>query len=394
MVSWDSHNMPELQYLRFCLGIDKECPIIDDCEWPQVYDFCVKQSVLGIGFVGCEMVSANNRPSKELMLNWYAQARQIEGRNQLMNDRGIELQTMFAEAGFEMCILKGQGNALMYSSKLRIENGKLKNSPQSDNLALLRQPGDIDIWVRTRGDGRGTKGDIRRIIEFLGTKCDIQKQVIGYHHVEFPIFNDVEVEVHWRPSWKSSPLYNQRMQKWFKEQADAQFNHVDERSGMHVPTWEFNVIYLLQHMYLHIFQEGLGLRQVMDYYYLLHSAEDKLIIENGKLRSTLKYLGLWKFAGAAMYVMQEVFALDEKFMIAPVDKRRGTFLLEEIMRSGNFGRYDERNRELSQKKGISRSLSRLKRQYRYLRDYPVEVLCAPFQIYHVIWRKCQIWRWE
>ena len=309
-----------------------------EAEWKDLYSFCIKQSLVGIAFSGMERLNGEQKPPFDLLMQWIAFSEKIKQQNILVNDRCQELLTMFAEAGFETCILKGQGNALMYSSKLRIENGKLKNSAQSDSLAMLRQPGDIDIWVRTRGDGRGTKGDIRRIIEFLGTKCDIQKQVIGYHHVEFPIFNDVEVEVHWRPSWKSSPLYNQRMQKWFKEQADAQFNHLDERSGMHVPTWEFNVIYLLQHMYLHIFQEGLGLRQVMDYYYLLHSAEDKLIIENGKLRSTLKYLGLWKFAGAAMYVMQEVFALDEKFMIAPVDKRRGTFLLEEIMRSGNFGR--------------------------------------------------------
>ena len=394
MVSDTCSYNKNLEYLLYSMEISEECPSLTEAEWKDLYSFCIKQSLVGIAFSGMERLNGEQKPPFDLLMQWIAFSEKIKQQNILVNDRCQELLTMFAEAGFETCILKGQGNALVYSSKLRIENGKLKNSAQSDSLAMLRQPGDIDIWVRTRGDGRGTKGDIRRIIEFLGTKCDIQKQVIGYHHVEFPIFNDVEVEVHWRPSWKSSPLHNQRMQKWFKEQADAQFNHLDERSGMHVPTWEFNVIYLLQHMYLHIFQEGLGLRQVMDYYYLLHSAEDKLIIENGKLRSTLKYLGLWKFAGAAMYVMQEVFALDEKFMIAPVDKRRGTFLLEEIMRSGNFGRYDERNRELSQKKGISRSLARLKRQYRYLRDYPVEVLCAPFQIYHVIWRKCQIWRWE
>lgn len=336
-------------------------------EWLSLYDESIKHAISGVLIGAVEKLPEDQRPLPPLLYTWIGTTVQIESRNTQLNQRCTEVQTMFAEAGFETCILKGQGNALIYPNPLR------------------RQSGDIDIWVN---------GKAKDILSFLATKCDIQKQVIGYHHVEFPIFNDVEVEVHWRPSWKSSPLHNQRMQKWFKEQADAQFNHLDERSGMHVPTWEFNVIYLLQHMYLHIFQEGLGLRQVMDYYYLLHSAEDKLIIENGKLRSTLKYLGLWKFAGAAMYVMQEVFALDEKFMIAPVDKRRGTFLLEEIMRSGNFGRYDERNRELSQKKGISRSLARLKRQYRYLRDYPVEVLCAPFQIYHVIWRKMKLWKWE
>ncbi len=55
------------------------------------------------------------------------------------------------------------------------------------------------------------------------------------------------------------------------------------------------------------------------------------------IRHTLMYLGLWKFAGAMMYVMKEVFLLDRQYMIAPVDEKRGKFLLDEILQSGNFG---------------------------------------------------------
>lgn len=376
-----------IEFLRFCLNENAAQPeVIEKMDWAGLFRFCQEQAIAGVVFEWLKVHGEGLKIPKEVLLQWFALSEQIKQRNIFVNKHCYDLQDMFAEAGFDTCILKGQGNALLYDVSCRKEEGRC--------LALARTPGDIDIWVRPKADGRGEKVGIRRIIEFLNTKCDIQKQVIGYHHVELPIFNDVEVEVHWRPSWRSSPLHNKRMQKWFNEQADSQFNHIDEKSGMHVPTLEFNVIYLLQHMFLHIFQEGLGLRQVMDYYYLLHSAEDKLIIENGKLRSTLKYLGLWKFAGAVMYVMQEFFALEKQFMIAPMDEKRGAFLLEEIMRSGNFGRYDNRNRDLSQKTGISRSLARLKRQYRYLRDYPVEVLCAPFQIYHVIWRKMKLWKWE
>ena len=144
-------------------------------------------------------------------------------------------------------------------------------------------------------------------------------------------------------------------------------------------------------MFLHIFQEGLGLRQVMDYYFLLKSEVRNLKSDQS---STLKYLGLWQFAGAMMYVMREVFLLDEQYMIAPVDKKRGKFLLDEILQSGNFGQVDARNKELRQKRGMSRSIARFKRQYRFLRDYPHETLCAPFQVYHVIWRKLKLWKWE
>lgn len=53
----------------------------------------------------------------------------------------------------------------------------------------------------------------------------------------------------------------------------------------------------------------------------------------------LEHLGLAKIAGAVMWVLKEVLGLEEKYLIAPVDERRGRFLLSEIMRGGNFGMY-------------------------------------------------------
>lgn len=362
-------------FLHYCLGIKDEYPQLTPSEWKEIFDFCIEQSLLGVGFDGIERLSGESRMPKPFTLQWYALAQQIENRNRLLNQRCIELQEMFAEEGFATILLKGQGNALMYPNP------------------LLRQPGDIDIWVLSK-DRNKKFGVVNRILEFLNSKIDIKKQIIGYHHVEFPIFDDVEVEIHWRPSWRSSPLYNYRLQKWFRNHSGyTEIKELPDRKGkIIVPSWEFNVIFQLQHMFLHIFQEGLGLRQVLDYYYLLRSSE-KLEMRNEELEMTLKHLGLWKFAGAVMYVLREVFLLDDQYMIAPVDGRRGKHLLNEILQSGNFGQYDYRNRELHQKQGIRRSLSRLKRQYRFLRDYPHETLCAPFQVYHVIWRKLQLWKY-
>ena len=309
---------------------------------------------------GLERLSEELRPPKELLLMWYGATLQIERRNILLNVRCTELERMFVNNGFNCCILKGQGNALLYPNPLR------------------RQCGDIDIWV---------KGGIGEIIVFLETKCDMSHQVKGYHHTEFPIWEDVEVEVHWRPSWLSSPRHNHRLQQWFIEHS----TETCEKTGMIVPTWEFNVVYQLQHMFLHVLQEGLGLRQVMDYYYLLRSEDRE---KDVSFEDTLKWLGLYGFAGAMMYVMKEVFLLDERLMIAPVNEKKGRFLLEEILQSGNFGRRDERNVKLHKTTGINRRLSRAKRRLRFLKEYPIEVLCTPFQIYHVIWRKLRLWRFE
>ena len=50
----------------------------------------------------------------------------------------------------------------------------------------------------------------------------------------------------------------------------------------------------------------------------------------------LKYMGLWKFAGAVMYVLHEALGLSVEKMIAPMDEKRGKLLLAEILNGGNF----------------------------------------------------------
>ena len=360
-------------FLRYSIAPDKQYAFdTKDLDWYGLYRFAKEQAILGVLFEGVKRLSEQNiKPPFELLMQWIATAEKIVGQNRLLYKRCTELEEILQKDGFESCMLKGQGNALMYPN------------PYS------RTPGDIDIWVKPKADGRKKKVEVRQIIEFLGTKCDIKRQIIGYHHVKFPIWKDVEVEVHWRPSWRSSPIHNHRLQRWFMEHA----GDTCEKGGLIVPTWEFNVVYQLQHMFLHILHEGLGLRQVMDYYFVL-KAQNDVRCKKEEVRETLRYLGLWKFAGAMMYVMKEVFALDEKFMIAPVDEKHGRFLQNEILQSGNFGQYDKRNSVLHLQHGIMRNIYQLKRSWRFVQSYPTEVICYPLRLYHIIWRKCQLWRWE
>lgn len=351
--------------LQIALNTDEKIIEIKDIDWEEYFTFLRRQAIVGVGYDGVEKLSKHGvKPPFELLMNWIALVEQVEGKNKILNQKCHEMQEVFHEGGFRSCILKGQGNALMYPKPLR------------------RQSGDIDIWV---------DGNIKDIVEFLYSKYGRDSLYVGYHHGELHIWDDVEVEVHWRPSWKSSPLHNYRMQRWFETQAERQFNNELNMIGLCVPTKDFNVVFQMQHMYLHLLQEGLGLRQVIDYYYVLKSKEACDLTE---LQNTLKYLDLWKFASALMYVMKEVLNLDEGLMIAPVDEKSGERLLDEIIMAGNFGQYDERNRKILGKKGSSRRLARISRQLRFLKDYPVEVLCTPFQLYHVIWRKLGLWKWQ
>ena len=199
----------------------------------------------------------------------------------------------------------------------------------------------------------------------------------------------VEVEVHYRPSFMNNLIYNHRLQRWFECHRGCT-DVVDLPDGVGeicVPTRSFNVVYQLTHLYKHLIHEGIGLRQMMDYYFLLKMRNEKGEMRNGneRLEMTLHRLGLWKFAGAVMYVMREVFHLDEQYMIAPVDERRGHFLLDEILTAGNFGHYDQRVRHDGNQ--LQRNVQRLQRDIRLMRYFPSECLWEPvFRTWHFFWR--------
>ena len=99
---------------------------------------------------------------------------------------------------------------------------------------------------------------------------------------------------------------------------------------------------------------------------------------------TLSYLGLLDIAGAVMWVLKEVLGLEEKYLIAPIEERRGRFLYEEIMRGGNFGMHDSTRKPKSK---IGKNIERLKQDLRLVRYFPSECLWEPiFRVWHFFWR--------
>lgn len=201
--------------------------------------------------------------------------------------------------------------------------------------------------------------------------------------------------MHYRPSFMNSLIHNRRMQKWFEHVADEQFRHeVDLPDGVGsicVPTLEFNLIYQLSHIYRHLFSEGIGLRQLMDYYYLLHQIElnHQSLPQRNQLAMTLHHLHLYKFAGAVMWVLHEVFRLEKERLIVQPNERDGKFLLNEILIGGNFGRYDTRLGHKEQESKLHRYFRMTLRNMRFVRHYPSEALCEPlFRTWHFVWRVC------
>ena len=440
---------PYFALLRYCLGKKRNMSrVIAGMNWHELYSFASKQALLGLCFDGIERLGKEypeelkrNPVGRELLMTWMGKAQQIRRQNMKVNTVASKLFAMLREDGVRCCILKGQGNALMYPN------------PYS------RTPGDIDVWVNASRE---------RIMEYAQKKFELGDD-IRLQHLETSL-DGVPVELHFFPCSMNNPIYHARLQKWFRRNADLQCSHIvglpDGAGDIAIPTMAFNVIYQLTHLYHHFFDEGIGMRQIIDYYYVvcdfykvyqnsskitpslftikegstshpdpltlrgeggnrptrcsepLRSKDggaskpspncagwDRLSIEGDNsggsatavtssastaldvVQRELNYLGLWKFAGAVMYVLKEVLGLAEDKMIVPVDEKRGRLLLAEILDGGNFGRHFSKYGGFTHQSMGKKYFLKIWRNMHFVRYYPAEALCEPlFRTWHFFWR--------
>ena len=427
--------------------------VIAGMNWQALYSFASKQALLGLCFDGIERLGEEypeelrlNPIGRELLVTWMGKAQQIRRQNMKVNVVASKLYSMLREDGLRCCILKGQGNALMYSN------------------AYSRNPGDIDVWVNASRE---------QITEYAKTHFEIGND-IRFQHLETSM-DGVPVELHFFPCTMNNPIYHVRLQKWFKRNADLQCSNVvslpDGIGEIAIPTTAFNVIYQLTHLYHHFFDEGIGMRQIIDYFLVVNDFSKNVFLDtdfsnhpvplskegstshpdpltlrgeggnrptrcseplrskdggpskvspdcagwdrrgvSGDIASDasvssafttdssastaldvvqreLKYLGLWKFAGAVMFVLHEALGLSEEKMIAPMDEKRGKLLLSEILNGGNFGKHFTKYGHFTQQGMAKKYFLKIWRNMHFVRYYPAEALCEPiFRTWHFFWR--------
>lgn len=355
-------------FLNYCLGkkVDMSM-VVTNLNWRQLYTFASRQALLGFCFDGIERLTKEfseelkqNPMGRDLLMTWMGAAQQIRRLNVKVNAVAGKLFSMLREDGFRCCILKGQGNALMYQN------------PYS------RTSGDIDVWVNASRE---------EITEYAKRHLNLEDD-IRFHHLETTM-DGVPVELHFFPCSMNNPIYHARLQKWFRRNADLQCSHIvglpDGAGDIAIPTTAFNVIYQLTHLYHHFFDEGIGMRQIIDYYYVVNN--DELLVIRDTLQRELKYLGLWKFAGAVMYVLHEALGLPEEKMIAPMDEKRGKLLLAEILNGGNFGKHFTKYAGFTHQSMGKKYFLKIWRNMHFVRYYPAEALSEPiFRTWHFFWR--------
>ena len=380
---------------------------LSDNEWQDIFRLLKEHALIGVGFSAVERLHAKGVVCPPgLRMKWFAVVVQIERRNEQLNGLCKKVTEQYEHDGLSTCILKGQGNQLNYP----------------ENLRMRRMSGDIDIWCLPPKEGleiavhTGRNSveyvkyhGVRAVIEYV----KLQHRICGsnkkprpiYHHVDAPAIEGVEVEAHFRTGYIHSPLRNWRMQRWFAQHYEGCAANKTSY-GFSMPTPPVNVIYQMTHLFSHYFQEGVGLRQILDMYYTLIAWREN--VENGcgqqsqgmwseglgtpvmskeEVMAVLRSFGMGKFAAAVMYVLFEVFSMPTHYYICEPNEKEGRKLLAEIMQGGNFGQYDTRDAALKKGGIVKHGIWKLKRVMRLVRSYPEEALWEPvFRVYHLIWR--------
>ena len=420
-----------LELLQVAAG-QRRCisKVLNGEEWRLMYELFKKHALLGIGYVAIQKLPKEQWPPSNIVLSLTAYATQIKAKNEKLNEECSEVVRQMEHDGIHAVVIKGQSNWENYPEDLR----------------EYRNPGDIDVWTKpleneecrmkneeTSFGGRRESqcsgaaeggaiavqmGDsveyeyykgIRGIIEYarLQRRQREDKSLFKplYYHVEYHTDKGTEVEMHYRPSFLCSPIRNMLMQRWFKEQFDVCLKNKCQL-GFPVLTSSVNVVYQLVHLYRHVFEGGIGLRQLMDYYFALRVWHNDVmeckdlqsqgmwseglgtaVMSKEEVISVLSSFGISKFTAAVMYVLQEVFAMPTHYYICEPNEKEGRKLLAEIMQGGNFGQYDTRDAELKKGGMMKHGAWKLKRVMRLVSSYPEEALWEPvFRVYHLFWR--------
>lgn len=334
-------------------------------EWIELFELAKKQALVGITFVGLKGLGADPDEgyarigmSEETYFTWAGLAARIQVRNEIVDQQCAEVQRRLFADGLNCCILKGQGIAAYYGE-----------------LSDFRQSGDIDVWTPHKS--------ILQLVQYV-RGYGVEPTTI-HAHVSFVPFDDTTVELHPTPSFLRCFWRNRKLQRWFRSFDVTSF---EKTNGFTTPPLEFNLVYLLLHMYGHTLYEGIGLRQMMDYFFVLQTSSKVSEVSKFQIAQTIDSFGLKKFTQGVMWIMQSVFGLGEDKLLFEPDPKIGQLLLSEVLSGGNFGHHDKRNEALKSKGLFGKGWGRLKKKFRFISFGFWDIVCSPFwSLWQISWRK-------
>lgn len=320
-------------------------------DWKQLYVWTVRQALVGSLNEGVHRLPADQMPPDEILKEWDGNTAKIARIYHVHEGHVTELEALLKRLGLHGCILKGTGLSHLHPVPER------------------RMCGDIDLWVA------GDRDAIIKAFEDEG----IPIYDIIYQECKAGIFLDAEVEIHFHPSKMYNPFLNLRLQRFFERNSP-----IRDDVTIAYPDAKFNAIFCMAHMFRHYLEGGIGMRQMLDYYYVLRALDPA---DRKAVMKTLKRLGMKRFTASVMTCVQYNFGLEDEYLLCPPDKKHGGRLVNDIFNMGNFGIRDKRNYTFDGETKWATFIRKNRRVFSNLRYYPREILWSPLaRIGQYAWR--------
>ena len=319
-------------------------------DWETMFRMARQQALIGVCYEGICRVPDSQKPSQGVLDTWRRLAEKIGDIYRLHLQRTQELEGILSRLGLRGCILKGTALSRFYPV------------PES------RMCGDIDVWVA---------GTHKSILAALHKEYETWE--VLYQECKVDFFKDVDMEIHFHPGKMYNPFLNARYQRYLEKESP-----IREDAVLTLADLRFHAVYCMGHMFHHYLEGGIGLRQMMDYYFLLLAMDPA---DRKPVMDALKHLGMGKFTAALMESLKFNFGLEEEYFLCAPDPKLGRKLMEAAIYGGNFGIRDKRNYHKKTESRLYRYFRKTSRVLSYLGQYPREVAWAPYaRIKHYFWR--------
>ena len=239
-----SSNKAFLQLVRLGIGHRAEA-LFDSVIWDEVQVLAERQGLAAVLVDGIEQLPDNQRPSKDLLLQWIGGVLQnYEYRYELYRRAIAELAGFYGEYGLKMMILKGYTCSLDW--------------PKPEH----RPCGDIDIWQF----GKQNEAD-----DLIRKEKNIKIDTSHHHHTVF-YWQDFLVENHYDFVNVYAERSSAELEKIFKELGtdDSHFVGITDASTgsvakVYLPSPNLHAMFLIRHMVSHFASSEINLRQVLDW---------------------------------------------------------------------------------------------------------------------------------
>ena len=310
----DVHKEAFSSLLRAALwGKAPDASLYAGADWRALFRMADIQTVLPLMLDGIALLPKEVHPPLPLKLKAIGMMQRVEESNRLHRTVIIKIHEALKADGIDCVFMKGQIAGLKY--------------PQP----LHRQPGDIDFVVR--------KEDFPRTLRILESIGKVDYELVHEHH-GMAWVDGVTVEPHYKVHNFQRPATDRAMRAMFDEVFPDGLV-VENMDGHGVPAFppSFESVFLISHMVNHVYEEGLGLRQVVDYaLFLSRHGQD---LDRNLHAAYLKRMRMERSWRIFTCLCTETLGASRPEWVTPFSPQERVWavrLLDDILRMGNFGR--------------------------------------------------------